>query len=381
MKIAYLLGSLNRGGTETLLLDVFRNAVRNKLAAVGIYRKTGVLVQEFMGSGVPMQQIAMRRNVISYLLELRRFLRKEKVEVVHAQQAIDALYARIACMGTGKKILLTFHGYDFTDKALGRFIFRFIIKRTDLNLYVSDTQLEYYRKKYNLLPEKQQVVYNGISFSKLDMPIETEKIRGAILSHTPEIETLRTELKLSPDILLLGAVGNFNNVRDQLTICHFLKLLKEQGVDFHFVFAGKRVEGQEHLYDSCVDFCKSNGLSKYVSFLGVRNDVPAILHQLDAFVYSTSHDTFGIAVVEAMAVGIPVFVNDWGVMQEITDGGKQATLYKTRNEEDLLREFMLFLQDKEAYNTKAKQAATFVRGKYSIEKHIEKLKEVYKLMF
>jgi glycosyltransferase involved in cell wall biosynthesis len=148
-------------------------------------------------------------------------------------------------------------------------------------------------------------------------------------------------------------------------------------IDFHFVFIGRKYENVSFLYDDCFDFCEKNKLHDKVSFLGSRNDVPSILHQLDAFLFATDHDTFGIAVVEAMAVSIPVFVNDWGVMTEITDGGKYATLYKTKDEVDLLREFMLFLQEKEPFHLKAKRAAIFVQEKYSIEKHIENLKKEY----
>jgi len=78
-----------------------------------------------------------------------------------------------------------------------------------------------------------------------------------------------------------------------------------------------------------------------------------------------------------MAVGIPVFANDWDVMKEITGNGKYATVYKTRDEYDLLREFMLFLQNKALYQAKANEAALFVRERYSIEKHIDELKKVY----
>ena len=50
MKVVYLLGSLNRGGTETLMLDVFRNAVRCGLDAVCIYRKGGVCEDDLLGT-------------------------------------------------------------------------------------------------------------------------------------------------------------------------------------------------------------------------------------------------------------------------------------------------------------------------------------------
>jgi glycosyltransferase involved in cell wall biosynthesis len=378
MKIAYLLGSLNRGGTETLMLDVFKNALRCGLDVLCVYRKSGVLEDDFYSSGVQLRHIPSSGNPIPYLKQLRSYLLQQKVQVVHAQQPLDALYARLACVGTGIKVLLTFHGYDYTDSGLGKQLLRYIIRRTDLNLYVSAVQQQYYTRKYRLKPAKQQLLYNGISFEKLD----THRIdtRSATLSRAPgSDENLRNELQLSTDTLLMGMVGNFNDVRDQYTICRFLALLEKEGIDFHFVFAGKRVAGQEQLYDRCVEYCRENGLEKKVSFLGVRNDVPLILQQLDAFVYSTDHDTFGIAVVEAMAVGLPVFVNDWEVMKEVTDNGQLATLYKSKDETDLLREFMLFLQDKAAYQIKAKEAAVVVRTKYSIEEHIRGLKIVYSI--
>jgi glycosyltransferase involved in cell wall biosynthesis len=177
--------------------------------------------------------------------------------------------------------------------------------------------------------------------------------------------------------LLIGTVGNFNKGRDQLTLCRFALELKKAAVDFHFIFVGGRLDSMPYLYDDCVNYCEQNGLKDKVLFLGSRTDIPQILDQLDAFVYATDHDTFGIAVVEAMAVGVPVFVNDWEVMKEITVDGKYATLYKTKDEKDLLREFMLFLQNKAGYISRAEQASDFVHQEYSIEKHIANLNTLY----
>ena len=91
MKIAYLLGSLNRGGTETLLLDVFRNAVSNQLDAIGIYRKTGVCEQDFQASGVPLFQLKPGKNILSYFYRLRALLINQRVDIVHQLPVEHAL--------------------------------------------------------------------------------------------------------------------------------------------------------------------------------------------------------------------------------------------------------------------------------------------------
>ena len=355
MKVAYLLGSLNRGGTETLLLDVFKNASKADFDFVGIYRKDGLLRADFYATNQKFIKLTPKFPFdIFYLFKLRKTLKREKINIVHSQQFIDAFYAKIATLFTTIKVVQTYHGFEKEH-----FLLKFIIRKTDKNLFVSNYQRELYIKKYNLKSEKQAVVYNGISFDKF--LIHHEK--------TDLPEKYGNGLKLA-------MVGNFVLVRDQLTICKFLKLLVQKDVKFDFYFVGKQSDNEIWRYNECVDFCKKNQLDN-VHFLGSRNDIPAILKQMNAFVYSTNHDTFGIAVVEAIACGLPTFVNDWVVMSEITEDGKYATIYKTKDVQDLLQKFTDFFQNRDIYFQKAKEAATFVREKYSIEKHIAQLNNVY----
>jgi len=67
-------------------------------------------------------------------------------------------------------------------------------------------------------------------------------------------------------------------------------------------------------------------------------------------------------------------------MTEITENGKLATLYKTKNEHDLFQHFSLFLQNKQAFRQKATQAALVVQKKYSIETHISNTLKIYNNM-
>ncbi len=362
MKIAYLFGSLNRGGTETLMLDVCKNLQQADFEAIGVYRKKGVLEDEFLSARIPFYFLPELKNRLKYILQLRQFLIKHKITIVHAQQPIDALYAYFACLGTRVKLLLTMHGFDVN---VSRRLLSFVLKRTTANVYVSDYQKKYYVDKFKLKEAKQFVVYNGIDFDKLDIDVDASK-------------NIRTELNLPQDTLLLGMVGNFNLVRNQMFVCRFLKLLNEQGIDFHFIFVGKRIEGMSDRFDNCVAYCQHNHLSSKVTFLGVRNDVPAILQTLDAFVYATEHDTFGIAVIEAVAAGIPVFVNDWAVMNEITEQGALATLYKSDNKEDLLKRFLVFLKHRVEAIEASQRQSMLVKQKYSIKQHIINLKDIYK---
>jgi glycosyltransferase involved in cell wall biosynthesis len=355
MKIAYLLGSLNRGGTETLLLDVFKNADKAGFKFIGIHRKGGAYRDDFYAAKSKLYQLSPKFPFDPvYLFKLRRLLKQEETDIVHAQQSLDAVYARIACYGTRIKVVQTLHGFDNLNDKKNKIV-ALSFKFTHKNIFVSNFQRAYYADKYALSADKQAIVYNGINFDKFKIA-------------QPRAESGK---------LVLGSVGNFVSVRDQHTICRFLDLLNRQGVEFDFYFVGAESKAEPWRYQECAKYCTDKGLSDKVHFLGSRQDVPELLALWDAFIYSTDHDTFGIAVIEAIAVGIPVFVNDWEVMREISENGKFAALYKTKNERDLLEKFLVFLQNREEYRTKARKAAGKVREKFSIEKHISELSKTY----
>ena len=366
MKIAYLLGSLNRGGTETLLLDVFRNAEKAQFDFMGIHRKGGAYKTEFYSTRPKFMQCAMHgKRIVNYLFRLRRLLMEEGVTVVHAQQSIDALYAKLATWGTPVRVVQTFHGYDFNTTRWEKLLIALTIRCCDAVCFVSNTQKEYYIRQYGLTcPKKLYTVYNGVNFDKLD--------------ETPQPVDFLEKIDPAPrGKMKLAMVGNFVRVRAQSSLCQFLHLLHQEEIPFDFFFVGKKDEKEPWRYDDCLAFCKQHGLQKQVHFVGSRKDVPQILQQIDAFVYASDHDTFGIAVVEAIAAGVPTFVNDWDVMREITHDGEWAMLYRTNAPHDLLRVFLDYVKNRDIVKQKAKKNASHVRECYSIQQHLRQLYHVY----
>jgi glycosyltransferase involved in cell wall biosynthesis len=362
MKVAYLMGSLNRGGAETLVLDICRNSSNHNIDILLIHRKKGQLYEDFLKSGVELSEVFPKHLFdILYFFKLRRIVRNNNISILHTHQVIDAWFAYFATFFLSSKVVLSFHGHGMKGTTLSKVLRHLILTMTDLNIFVSASQKKYYENKHQHL-NKSLILPNGIDFSKFE-----SSQNGAI----------KTELGISNTSLFIGTVGNFTSGRDHFTLCKFILLLKNLNIDFNFIFIGCESKSEPEVYNKCFTFCQENGLSKNVFFLGTRSDVPAIISQFDAFTYSTEHDTFGISVVEAMASGIPVFVNDSEVMCEITNGGKWATIYKSKDEYDLLNKFNYFLKNVDAFKTTAQENSFTVKNKYNIEQHISNLNCIY----
>lgn len=358
MKVAHLMGTLNRGGAETLLLDICRNVEAAELDMVLIHRREGIMLFDFQDSGVELEKLTPKSFWdIGYLINLRKLIKNRKISLLHAHQNIDALVALIATIGLGTKVILSVHGHGLENGLIPGAVRRIAMSNVDLLLYVSKSQQAHYVYK-----KKSLVVYNGLDFTKVGLYNSSE---------------FRNEFKVVDDEMLLGSVGNFTNGRDQITICRFLAVIASKGMRFKFIFIGAPSPAEPELYAACVDFCREQGIGNRVVFAGSRSDVPTLLPQLDAFIYSTVHDTFGIALVEAIASGIPVFVNDQAVMREVTNDGRWANIYKTKNIDDLCLKFIQFWEKPEMYREKAKENSTAIKVRYDIKNYIRNLKEIY----
>ena len=357
-RIAYMMGGLNRGGAETIMLDVFRNWQNAPFSFIGIHRKDGSCKDEFYASGPSLYQLAPKRfGYLQYFIQLRKLIKEQDITVVHTQHWLDCIYAYIAAIGTKIRLVNTFHGF-YSMKGLNGRLCRLSIRMADDVCFVSLYEQEWYQKQMHISDEKCHVIFNGVDLSKIELANER-------LSELANKERPR-----------LCMVGNFMTGRDHLTLMRALKLLNERGINkFEFYFIGKKSEYSPQIYDECVRICADNKMN-HIHFLGARSDVPSLLKSMDGFVYSTDHDTFGIAVVEAMTVGLPVVVNDWPVMQEVC--GDAAAYFKSKDVEDCANAIEKLLAELPQRKEAAKKYAEVVRNKYSIESYIATLSHIYR---
>ncbi len=365
MKVAYFIGGLNRGGTEMLVLDTLRTKDGGVYESILIYRSGGELSDAYHETGVPMFCIKPKGNKLRYIRELRRLLKDEKIDILHTQTHLNAFLGLFCTCFSGVKLVATFHG--FAPTAIDKVFTQIALWGADASVFVSNYVRDWYLKHTVFTSRKRcHVVYNGIDFSKFDKNY-----------HIPDFLE-RTTGTMSGNVNMV-MVGNFSSGRSQLFLCQALKTLIDRCTcDFKFFFVGKKTDAEPEIFDNCVNYCRENGiLDTSVFFVGGRSDVPAILQHVDAFVYSTNRDTFGIAVIEAVASGLPAIVNDWGVMKEVTENGRFAALFKTLDVEDCANKMEELIVGIEQGKEKARINAEVVRQYFGIDNHIRNLCDVY----
>ncbi|HSK72374.1 MAG TPA: glycosyltransferase [Pyrinomonadaceae bacterium] len=363
MKVLHFLDTTGRGGAETQVLDVCRNAGDFGLDLTFVTAQGGALENEFRSSGADFVKMSRRFPVDIYLAsQLRKIIKEREIEIVHGYQPVEGLHLYLAARGLKNvKKVLSFQGFVFDRK--NRLTAKFLIPRMDANIVVSEGLKKFHETVDGFDTKNFQVIYNGADIKRLE----------------PTGKSLREELGLPEDVLLIGMIGNFyrDPRKDQFTICKTLPKVFAEIPNVHCVFAGKIEEGAEEKTADCINFCIENKIIERVHFLGGRSDVPDILAALDLFVFSSLYEGLPVALSEAMLAGVPLIVSDIEPLLEATDNGKYAEVFPVGNAEILSEKILKLLLDEKARKDLATRANEYAKENFSIEAHLRKLKNLY----
>jgi glycosyltransferase involved in cell wall biosynthesis len=197
-------------------------------------------------------------------------------------------------------------------------------------------------ERFGVAEAETEVVYNGV---------RVDAIRdGAAAS--------RERRPAGP--LIVGMVARFEVHKDQPTLIRAAKILRESGlgVEVWLIGDGSRRGEYERLIAEL-------GVEGAVKLLGVRRDIPELLGQLDVFAFSAKPDEGqGVALVEAMAAGVPVVATDVGACREVLDGGDLGRLVPPNEPARLAEAIAAVLANREqaagvAARARSKAQATF----------------------
>lgn len=364
MRVLHFLDTLNRGGAETQVLDICRNAADLGLQVTFVTAQGGVMEKDFRRTDVDFYKLNRRFPVDLYLAsQLRKIIKEQEIQIVHAYQAVEALHLHLAARGLKNvRRVLSFQGGMPPDWKNRRAL-KFLIPRMDANIAVSRGLKKWHAEIDNFDTENFTVIYNGADMKRLQ----------------PTEKSLREELSLPKDALLVGMVGNFYREprKDQLTICRALPKVFAEIPNVHCLFAGKITGGAEEKMADCLNFCIENKIIERVHFLGGRSDVPDILAALDLFVFSSLHEGLPVAMTEAMLTKVPLIVSDIEPLLEASGDGKYAEIFPAQNAEVLSEKILKLLKDGNLRKDLANRAFDYARENFSIEAHVQSLKNLY----
>lgn len=355
MKVAFVLTQLEVGGAQSRVLQT-ASELRRRGHIVDVfflYRKRDAFEAEpkiiLHATGRPRAW-----QVPILLWKLRKLVRKGGYDAVVCNTApANVLGSFIAALaGTPRRIAvqtqppsrvsLPVRALDLICGMLG------IYTRNIANSHWTRGCFDAYPALYK---KRMRIVFDGI-----DPP------RG----NCPRAEA-RAQLGLASGDFVVANVGRLSAQKDQATLIRAMR-----GVDGVLLIAGDG-ELKPELSQLVVEL----GIEDRVRFLGElsRTDLANALGAADVFAFSSRWETFGLALIEAAAMGLPLVVTDLDVSREVlnaSEGGDTAIFLPTGDHEGF-RSALTSLRAEKPLRERLKRGSKRAAGRFTIERHVDAL--------
>jgi glycosyltransferase involved in cell wall biosynthesis len=283
---------------------------------------------------------------------------RHRVDLIHVNSYVPGNYARLAAALMQVPIVID-HWHGFTRFNLKRrLICRFLGRFTDLSIAVSRGVRDYLIRQGGVNPAKVRVVANGVDFA-------------AIEAARPG-PVVRRELGLPEDVPVIGLVGRLDHWgKGHQELFSAMAQIRERHLVHALIVGGGRREAEVR------QLAESLGLGGEVHFLGQRRDVPDLLNAMDIFVLPSYSEGVSLALLEAMAAGLPVIATRVGGLPEVVTDGENGLLIPPRDAEALAGALERLLADPAWARELGDHARDHVREHFSLDQLGREINELY----
>lgn len=299
MKILHVITSLRTGGAEKLMVDLLPR-LRDEGHEVELLIFDGTdtpFRREVEAVGIKVHNLGIGGSVYSpmRLLKLIPFLRK--YDLVHTHNTAPQLFAAIGSIVCSVALCTTEH--NTSNRRRGWMCYA-VIDRWMYNRYqnvicISQKAEDNLREYIGHCKANICTINNGVDIAKY-----------ADATASPNLEAI------APRSRKIIMVAGFREQKDQDTLIKSLKYLPE---NFHLFLVGDGVRRGE--LEALID---SESFSDRVHLLGLRTDVPQLLHAADYIVMSSHFEGLSLSSVEGMSVGRPFLASDVDGLREVVKG-------------------------------------------------------------
>lgn len=371
MRLLSVVNSLGgSGGAEHgLVREVSRFKTTSAQMVVRLFEKDH-LEPRLKAVGIDVEALGLRAEQAGYnwpiaTRRLRRLIEAFRPDVVQSSLFAANLVAQLATRRSRVPVLST-----FTLSG----------ERELLRAYqpgAATWRGEALRRLASYAAQSDHVTFRGLTRETVDTNCDLLRInrdravvipRGVPESRDFDSSEDRADLPLPTNLPLVLNVGRQTAQKGHLHLLRsFALVLKEARA--HLAIVGREGDASHQLDRAVSDLA----LDASVLFVGYSSNVPAYLRQAKVFAFSSLMEGMPNAVLEAMAVGVPVVAFDIPPVVEVTDGGRLATLVEVGDESALAKGIVRVLGGDETILEKAVAAQGWVRAHYSIDAVAERV--------
>ncbi|MBE8727797.1 glycosyltransferase [Flavobacterium hungaricum] len=349
MRIVQIIDSLEIGGAERMAVN-YANALSEKIEFSGLIstRREGVLLEQIRQEVSYLFLNRTKSFDINAVFRLRKFIKKNKVEVIHAHSS--SFFIAVLVKLTLFKIKIVWHDHYGSR-----------IKQS---------------KKQNRVLVYFSIFFASIfSVNRQLAAWSLENLRCKNVVFIPNF-ILKKDQNQNQNTYLKGTEGrrivflaNLKEPKNHISILKAFTALKLYENDWSLHLIGK---DYLDLYSSSLkEFIKLHNLESHVFLYGSKSDINFILQQASIGVLASIFEGFPVTLIEYGCAGLPVLSTNAGYCSEIIKNEETGLLFDPLNEQEIILQMQKIINNNELRNKFANHLKQVVENIYNEDKIIE----------
>ena len=358
MNILQISSASSFGGGERYVVDLTNALVARGHDVYVAVRPGSPLPRHLQLSAEKILTLPLRNALdVQSARELEKFVRRKGIEVVHAHMARDYSLASYAARRNPQtKFIVTRHVLFKLNR-----LHRHTLSRATCVIAVSEAVARELRSSQIVSNDQIAVIHNGID-------VERIKETCAGLSRGLFLRTLG----MPAGAHLVGSIGELRTLKRHDDFIRAAALVLKEFPETQFVLAGVG-EVRKQLEELVAEL----RLTDRFRFLGWLDDADKLLCAMDVFVSASETESFGLAIVEAMAAGTAVVATATEGAQEVIEDQKTGLLVPIGDVKRIAESVLDLLSDPEKRTRLATQSVQSAAKNFSLSRMVNEIERIY----
>jgi glycosyltransferase involved in cell wall biosynthesis len=374
LKILFVIDSLGGGGTERSLAELLPFLIQAGFTPIVtcFYHRDGV-ENEVIRQGVDVRFLK-GKGLFTWARQLRQLIKVEQPDIVHTMLADANLAGRIAAIGSPAVVISSlvntpYLPVRFQDPRINVLKFRLVqlIDAVTSHLLtthfhaVSQAAKEAAVSSLRLPPERITVVERGRDPNRLGLPSVERRLQA------------RQRLQLAEQDKVIVNVGSHEYQKGQKYLLEAFSALYSIHPRLVLLVAGRH----GNLTNELENFKDHLGLNGQVRFLGHRQNIAEILAAADLFVFPSLYEGLPGAVLEAMALGLPIVASDIPPVREVVEENRNALLVAPASSVELSKAIATLLADRDKALAYGRRSRKIFETRFTLQESAARMIELY----
>jgi glycosyltransferase involved in cell wall biosynthesis len=359
MKILLITNHLNVGGITSYLFTL-ASGLKEKGHQVYLASSGGEWLEKFNTLGIKCIDVPLKTKqeisfkIILSFFKLSKEAKKLQIDLVHSNSRTTQVLGNLLSRFLSIPHIFTCHGF-FKPK-LSRLLFPCWGKGV---IAISQEVKDHLINDLKLNEKKIVVINNGIDINRF----------GDFLTRN----SMRKNLKVESNEFLVGIIARLSDVKGHLYLIRAIhKVIKI------FPTTKLLIVGQGKMREQLIKETDALNIKDKVIFISEADNTNEMLSTLDVFVMSSLQEGLGLALMEAMAQGLPVVGSAVGGIKTLIQDKVNGLLVSPANVEELAQAILKLLQDSKQRVVLGTNARKFIIENFSKIKMVDKTEKFYK---